>query len=178
MADDDIAVVDDANRFVRWTDRREVHGGHLPHRSIHVLVFDGRGRMLVQQRAHDKLTWPGHWDIAAAGHVERSDYPGSPDDDLDAVYAAVAARELHEELAIDAPLELLVRQGPTPGVHYEHLHLFEARWDGAVTLQECEVAAWRWLGPHGWDAGDATPRTHALTAWVRWLRSRGRFLGR
>lgn len=173
-----IAVVDDHNRFLRWADRAEVHGQHLPHRSVHVLVFDTRGRLLLQQRRADKLTYPSTWDISVAGHVERPDYPAGPDDDLDAVYASVAARELHEELAIDAPVTELHREGPRPGVHYEQLRLYQTVWDGPITIQEEEVAAVRWLAPGEWETfRDQAPVTHALVHWVGWLREQGRFAG-
>jgi isopentenyldiphosphate isomerase len=86
-----IAVVDTANRFVRWEDRRTIHEQRLVHRSIHVLLYDSAGRLLVQRRHASKQTHPRCWDVSCAGHVEESDYTGGPDDDLDAVYAAVAA---------------------------------------------------------------------------------------
>ena len=87
-----IAVVDGANRFVRWEDRRTMHDEQLVHRSAHVVLFDTAGRLLVQRRHRDKQTYPLHWDVSCAGHVEESDYTAGPDDELDAVYEAVAHR--------------------------------------------------------------------------------------
>jgi isopentenyldiphosphate isomerase len=138
-----IAVVDDANRFVRWEERRRIHEERLVHRSVHVLVFDGAGRLLIQRRHSSKQTYPRHWDVSVAGHVEESDYPAGPDDQLDAVYAAVAARELHEELGVDAPVEPIAQLGPEPGVHYEQIHLFRAVSDGPFVLQSDEVEEYR-----------------------------------
>src|SRR5262249_42239596 len=114
-----IAVVDDANRFIRWEERRIIHEQRLVHRSVHILVFDSAHRLLIQRRHRMKLTYPSYWDVSCAGHVEESDYTGGPDDDLDAVYASVAARELDEELGIAASLELVDRLPPEPNVHYE-----------------------------------------------------------
>ncbi|MCA9492320.1 MAG: NUDIX domain-containing protein [Myxococcales bacterium] len=130
----DIAVVDDANRFVRWSDRADVHGNHLPHRSVHVLLFTPDGALVVQRRHPDKLTWPSHWDVSVAGHVEH--YPAGPDERLDEVYAAVAARELEEELGVQAALRCLGAFGPEPGVHYEQLHLFHAVHPGPFRIQQ------------------------------------------
>jgi len=130
-----------------------------------------------------------HWDVSCAGHVEESDYVRGPDDELDAVYAAVAARELEEELGVvvlrtadtvlrapaepglAAPLRLLDRIAPEPGVHYEQMQLFEARSDGPFVLQAEEVEEHRLLTRAETDALLAGPEpvTHAL----RWLLARG-----
>jgi len=134
-----IAVVDDQNRFVRWEERRTIHEQQLVHRSVYVLLFDRAGRLLVQRRHHAKQTHPRMWDVSCAGHVEESDYTGGPDDDLDAVYAAVAARELAEELGVAPPLARVGRFGPEPGVHYEQIRLFRAQSDGPFTPQPDEI---------------------------------------
>lgn len=134
-----IAVIDAANRFVRWEDRRIIHEQRLIHRSVYILVFDAAGRLLLQRRHAGKQTNPRCWDVSVAGHVEESDYPAGPDDRLDEVYAAVAARELAEELGVTAALEALEHLGPEPGVHYEQIRLFRARSDGPFTPQPDEV---------------------------------------
>lgn len=135
-----IAVVDEQDRFLRWEDRRVVHEQELVHRSIHVLLVDSRGRLLLQRRHRSKQTYPGCWDLSCSGHVEESDYgPGGPDDDLDRVYAEVARREVEEELGVRVALTPVGRFGPTPGVHYEQLRLFVGASDGPFTAQADEV---------------------------------------
>jgi isopentenyldiphosphate isomerase len=166
-----IAVVDERNRFVRWENRRTIHDQHLVHRSVHVLLFDSRGRLLIQRRHASKQTYPRYWDVSCAGHVEESDYTGGPDDDLDGVYAAVAAREVSEELGVAPALELLGRFGPEPGVHYEQVHLFRGVSDGPFTLQADEVEEHRLLAPDELTEflrGNAAI-THALRWWLQWL---------
>ncbi len=247
-----IAVVDGNDRFLRWTDRATIHRERLVHRSIHVLVFDPGGRLLIQRRHADKDTFPRHWDSSCAGHVEESDYsvvrggaspphippqdapaevralPPRPDqtvdsagtpappcratsrgcslrggptatprDDphprevlravppsrladlhgpqLDALYRAVAARELQEELGVTAELEELGHLPPYAGVHYEQLRLFRAVSEGPFTLQPDEVEAIAHVTPDELAAraaaGEAiTPTLHHL---ARWLRKRG-----
>lgn len=167
-----IAVVDEHNRFVRWEARRTIHEQQLVHRSIHVLLFDSAGRLLVQRRHHTKQTYPRHWDVSCAGHVEESDYTGGPDDDLEAVYAAVAAREVHEELGVAPPLALVGTFGPVAGVHYEQIHLFRGTSDGPFTLQADEVEEHRLLATDEQEAFLAGPEpiTDALRWWLQLLR--------
>ncbi len=166
-----IAVVDFGNRFVRWEERQTIHERQLVHRSVHVLVFDGASRLLVQRRHRDKQTYPRFWDVSCAGHVEESDYLAGPDEQLDAVYAQVAARELREELGISPALEPLGLFGPEPGVHYEWLQLFRATDNGPYTLQADEVEEHRCLArtelPAWLEGSEAI--THSLRWLLRWL---------
>jgi 16S rRNA (adenine1518-N6/adenine1519-N6)-dimethyltransferase len=169
-----IAVVDADNRFVRWTDKAEIHRARLVHRSVHVLLFDRRGRLLVQKRHAGKLTDPGRWDLSLAGHVEEDDYTGGPDDDLDAVYDAVARREALEELGVAPPLERLGRFPPEPGVHYEQVALYRGTSDGPFRLQADEVEAIRHVTPAELDALFAAEPATATGRWfVAWARAAG-----
>lgn len=136
------AVVDDENRFLRWATRAEIHADRLPHRSVHVMLYDTAGRLVLQRRSDDKATYPGCWDVSASGHVEHPDYPdpAHPDVGLSAVYDAVAARELEEEIGVRCALSRLGAFGPEPGVHYEHLVLYRGVSDGPYVAQASEVA--------------------------------------
>ncbi len=171
---DRIAVVDGENRFVRWEDRRTIHEQALIHRSIHVLLFDCAGRLLIQRRHASKQTYPGYWDVSCAGHVEESDYLGGPDDRLDEVYAAVAAREVDEELGVSPVLERLGSFGPEPGVHYEQIQLFRGISHGPFALQADEVEEHRMLDPQAWPEFLAGSEliTHTLRWWFGWLGKR------
>lgn len=172
-----VAVVDEHNRFLRWTTRAEVHAARLPHRSVQVLLFDALGRVVLQRRDAEKRTYPRHWDISASGHVEEPDYPdpSRPDAELDAIYDAVAARELREELGVDAALTRLGAFAPEPGVHYEHLVLYRGVHDGPYVAQPEEVEAIEAFD----DAALARlfegdePVTASLRWFVRWARSHG-----
>ncbi len=172
-----VAVVDDRNRFVRWTDRVEIHAKRLPHRSVQVLLFDSRGRLVLQRRAKTKRTHPGFWDASASGHVEEPDYvdPAHPDEHLDAIYDAVAARELEEELGVRAALERLGTFAPIEGVHYEHYVLYRGVSDGPYRLQDEEVEEARAFTSDEVDAlmASAEPVTESVKWLIRWARTHG-----
>lgn len=169
-----VAVVSQDNRFLRWADRREVHAKRLPHRSIQVLVFNAARELLVQKRHRDKLTFPSHWDVSCAGHVEFTDYVAGPDERLDEVYASVAKRELFEELGVSPALTFLGHFGPEPGVHYEHLHLYSAEHEGPFVCQPDEVEQVKFVTPEALDALMANPEEKVcsnLLWFFRWIRA-------
>lgn len=48
------------------------------HAASHLWIWRGEGdnlELLLQQRAKEKLTWPGYFDISAAGHVDLGETP-------------------------------------------------------------------------------------------------------
>lgn len=66
----------------------------LLHGAGHVWIWrvqDGETQVLLQKRADDKPTWPGYFDISAAGHIDTGETP------LEA-----AVRELSEEIGVTA----------------------------------------------------------------------------
>ena len=169
-----IAVVSSDNRFLRWTDRREVHANRLPHRSVGVMLHNASGDLLIQRRHREKLTFPGYWDISCAGHVEEPDYTAGPDDDLDRVYESVARRELFEELGVQVEVKRLGRFPPEPGVHYEQTHLFRAEHEGPFRLQEDEVEEARFVSFETFESMVRKTEekiTPSLIWFVRWARA-------
>ena len=60
------------------------------HLSVHIAIFSTDGRMLIQRRTDDRLSWGGLWDISAAGSVTAGENS-----------AEGAHRELFEELGLD-----------------------------------------------------------------------------
>ncbi len=176
-----IAVVDEQNRFLRWEERRRIHEERLVHRSIYAFVFEGAreldDRLLIQLRHRDKQTFPSHWDLSCAGHVEESDYPDptQPDANLDAVYREVAARELEEELGVTGELVELAHLPPRTDVHYEQIRIYRTTAPGPFQLQAEEVEEVRFVTRAQLRAMDAAgePITTALRHFSAWLIERG-----
>ena len=81
--------VDEHDVVIGRIPRSRAHGEGLWHRAVHVVVWDARGRILLQKRAHDKASFPGFWDTSVGGHVGAGE-----------TYLATALRECSEELGI------------------------------------------------------------------------------
>lgn len=103
-----IDVVDRAgNPLPVIASRAEVHRKGLWHRTVHVWVLNLKNELLLQKRSAAKESFPGLWDISAAGHISAGDAS------LDA-----AQRELKEELGITVRKEDLRLLFTITG-HYE-----------------------------------------------------------
>jgi isopentenyl-diphosphate delta-isomerase type 1 len=142
MSQEDVAgemfdVVDEHDRVVGRASRAEAHRRGLKHRAAHVLVFNGRGELFVQQRGAGKDTFPLCWDSSAAGHLESGEE-----------YAACAARELREELGLEpAPggLTPLFKIEACAETGWEFVWVYRAQWDGPVRINPAEIAGGRFM---------------------------------
>lgn len=76
-------------RLNKTAERSDVHSKGLWHRSVHVWIISS-GKVLLQKRSNNKESYPGMWDISAAGHISAGE---------DALSTAV--REVKEELGVD-----------------------------------------------------------------------------
>ena len=91
-------LVDADNTVIGTVARSRVHGAPaLRHRAVHVLVYDDRGRLLLQKRAAGKEIQPGKWDTSVGGHLAAGES-----------YPAAAVRETAEELGLVIDEDALV----------------------------------------------------------------------
>jgi GTP-binding protein HflX len=135
-----VVLVDDDDRELDYVLKAAVHTSATPlHRGFSLFVFDGAGRLLLQQRAFHKLTWPGVWSNSVCGHPA----PGETS-------VAAAGRRAVFELGLDLEPQVMV-----PDFRYR------AELDGVVENELCpvlvasteseplanpdEVAALRWI---------------------------------
>ena len=169
---EDLDIVDENDRVIGRAARSEVHGNpSLLHRVVHVLVFDGEGRLFLQKRADDKDVQPGKWDTSVGGHVD------SGEERMEAAF-----RELSEELGVPPsgrkPPELVFLHAYTHSNDYESesVRTWMCRWDGPFVLQESEISEGRFwsvdeIDPLARRDGEACPFTpNFLDELERWRR--------
>ncbi len=112
--DSDDNVIDSSSKFTTH------HGEGILHRAFSVLIFDSEGRLLVQQRSSDKITFPAVWANSCCSHP--LDIDGENDDPIEGVIEA-ARRKLDQELGIPRTI--------TNDWKFHHIGRFEykCRWD-------------------------------------------------
>ena len=104
------------------------------HRSAHVFLFDGQGRLFLQQRGKEKDRFPLRYDSSAAGHVA-----------IGESYDRCAERELAEELGVSARVSRLQSFSACADLGWEHVMLYKAVSDGPITVNVNEVENGRFL---------------------------------
>lgn len=108
----------------------EAHEQGVWHAVSHIWFYTVDGMIMVQLRARGKVTYPGMWDISAAGHVDAGE-------DI----LAATKREIKEEIGVDvegSKLEkIFVRKNACiiPGNNWhnnEFQYVYIFRWEGSV----------------------------------------------
>jgi isopentenyl-diphosphate delta-isomerase type 1 len=125
-----LEIVDTDGNVTGCAPRSKVHGNpSLVHRVVHVLVFDGRGRLLLQKRSLQKDVAPGKWDTSVGGHV-------NPGEDL----RDAARREATEELGVSrVELQFLYRYLFSNHIESELVSTFSCVYEGELRFNETEI---------------------------------------
>jgi len=113
LVDEDDNVIGNANKKLSHT-FNPVNSRGVLHRAFSVFLFDSDGRLLLQQRAADKITFPNVWTNTCCSHQLHGYAPTEVDTPEDVASGTVvgskraAVRKLFQELGIEAdqvPLE-------------------------------------------------------------------------
>ena len=91
--DNQVVLVDEQDREIGVEDKIKVHIQPRLHRAFSVFLFNGSGKLLLQQRAADKYHRGGLWTNTCCSHPR----PGERTE-------RAAARRLVEEMGISCPL--------------------------------------------------------------------------
>lgn len=128
-------IVDADDRVTGAATRGEIHARGLMHRSVHVLVFNSAGCVLLQKRSMQKDQFGGMWDSSCAGHVESGHS-----------YEETAPRELHEELGFlpAESLKVLFKMQPCADNGHEFGMVYAINYEGPFTAAEDEIDELRW----------------------------------
>ena len=91
-------VVDKDDHVICRASKTDIYKKRLPHRIVHILIFNKRGQLLLQMRSKECSYKPLHWATSAAGHVRSGE---------DCEKAAL--REYEEELGTKSELEFFAK---------------------------------------------------------------------
>ena len=135
-------VVNERDEVTGQVTRSEVHRLNLRHRAVHVLLFNTRGELFLQQRSLTKDNWPGVWDSSSSGHLNAGED-----------YDACTLREVREELGVRLAIlpERILRLEATPETGWEFCWVYRAPHQGPFVLQDSEVRGGGWFSPEAID---------------------------
>lgn len=164
---EEVCLVDEENRPTGRCRKSDVHGYVTPlHRAFSIFLFDEQDRLLVQQRAFDKPTWPGIWSNSCCGH---------PAPDEDTKHAAL--RRIDQELHLtggdlfEAIPDFRYRSRYLGIEENEICPVFIGRITHAGEFNRKEIANLQWIS---WTEflrltdAPATRQWGTLSPWSRW----------
>jgi isopentenyl-diphosphate delta-isomerase len=132
--EEEVILVNERDEPTGSMEKMEAHRKALLHRAFSVFIFNGRGEMLLQQRAAHKYHSAGLWTNACCSH------PRPGEDTRDAAF-----RRLSEEMGFTTGLEKLFdfiyRSEFENGLtEYEFDHVFAGVYDGTIHPNMEEVS--------------------------------------
>ncbi|MBI5196514.1 MAG: NUDIX domain-containing protein [Nitrospirae bacterium] len=125
-----LEVVNEKGEVLKTLPRSEIHGNpSLMHRVVHVLVFNGKGGLILQKRSMNKDVASGKWDTSVGGHVNQGE---SIEEALN--------REMEEELGIKARgLNFLYTYIHSNPYETELVYTYSCRYDGKIHFNKDEI---------------------------------------
>ncbi len=136
-SDELVEHLDEDGNVLEVVTRARMRRENLRHRSVGIVVLNGRGEVLIHRRAEDKDVWPGQWDLAAGGVIAHGE-----------TFEEAAARELAEELGITGAELEFVHEAPYGDHQVRALaRYYRVRWDGAIDFPDGEIVEALWVSP-------------------------------
>jgi isopentenyl-diphosphate delta-isomerase len=132
--EEQVVLVDPEDNVLGTMGKMQAHREGVLHRAVSVFIFNGKGEMLLQQRAAAKYHSPGLWTNACCTHPRK-----------DESYEACAKRRLVEEMGIICglrPAFSFIYKGNVENGLTEHEldHVFIGTFDGIANPDPAEVA--------------------------------------
>jgi isopentenyl-diphosphate delta-isomerase len=143
MSDDELLIlVDDYDTVIGSGAKLDVHLRGLKHRAFSVFIWNGKGELLIQQRATGKYHSSGLWANSCCGHPRDGEH-----------VAAAARRRTQEEIGLSAELQpcgtfSYRAELPNGLIEHEYVHFFAGLCASRPRPNPCEVRALRWISPH------------------------------
>ena len=133
MQNEEVILVNEQDEQTGTIEKMEAHRKALLHRAFSVFIFNGKGEMLLQQRAMGKYHSPGLWTNACCSHPR-------PGEEVE----TAAFRRLKEEMGIETSLkkifDFIYRTDFDNGLtEYEFDHVYVGTYLGAPEPDKREV---------------------------------------
>jgi isopentenyl-diphosphate delta-isomerase len=141
MTREDVILINAADDEIGTEEKLKAHQRGALHRAFSVMIWDSKGRLLLQRRQIDKYHSGGLWTNSCCGHPR----PGEAARDA-------ATRRLGEEMGITcrlAPIGTFTYRANLDSglIEHELVHLFRGVYDGAVAPDPLECDGFSWSTP-------------------------------
>lgn len=138
---EEVILVDELDKPIGVMEKLEAHQKGLLHRAFSVFIFNGKGELLLQQRALSKYHSAGLWTNTCCSHPR-------PNEDT----MAAAKRRLIEEMGIETQLihktHFIYKTAFENGLtEHEYDHIYFGNYSETPDINKDEVEAFKWMHP-------------------------------
>ncbi len=134
-----VILVDEQDEELGVMDKMPAHEQGLLHRAFSILIFNGKGEMLIHKRASVKYHSPNLWTNACCSH------PNPAESIEETIH-----KRLKEEMGFDCPLKYLYsfvyraefENGLT---EYEYDHVYHGIYEGPIQINLEEASDYKYV---------------------------------
>lgn len=160
MKEENVILVNEADQPMGLMPKMEAHERALLHRAFSVFILNGKGEIMLQQRARDKYHSPLLWTNTCCSHQREGEHN-----------VEAGKRRLIEEMGFAVDLEELfsfIYKAPFDNGLTEHEfdHVMIGHFEGKPKINSKEVADWKWMHPTDIKK-DLRRRPDEYTAWFK-----------
>lgn len=139
MEEEKVILVNEKDEQIGLMPKMEAHEKALLHRAFSVFVFNGKGELMIQQRALEKYHSPGLWTNTCCSHQREGE------SNIDA-----GKRRLQEEMGFSTNLKettSFIYKAPFDNglTEHEYDHILVGDFEGEPNLNPDEVSDWKWI---------------------------------
>jgi isopentenyl-diphosphate delta-isomerase len=135
--EEQVVLVDEKDNPIGLMPKMEAHERAVLHRAFSVFILNGKGELMLQQRANHKYHSPGLWTNTCCSHQRDGE------SNIDA-----GQRRLHEEMGFTTELteltSFIYKASFDNGLtEHEFDHIMLGRYEDNPVINPDEVAAWK-----------------------------------
>ena len=137
--EEQVVLVDEKDNPIGLMPKMEAHERAVLHRAFSVFILNGKGELMLQQRANHKYHSPGLWTNTCCSHQRDGE------SNIDA-----GQRRLHEEMGFTTELteltSFIYKASFDNGLtEHEFDHIMLGRYEDNPVINPDGVAAWKWM---------------------------------
>jgi len=160
MKEEEVILVNEYDKPIGTMPKMEAHEKGCLHRAFSVFVLNGKGQLMLQQRAAHKYHSPLLWTNTCCSHQRVGE------SNIDA-----GVRRLQEEMGFTTNMEELfsfIYKAPFDNGLTEHEldHVMLGYYEKNPVINNDEVASWKWMNPQAIKE-DILKQPEVYTAWFK-----------